>query len=108
MHGHVGALAHDDADVGSGQRGRIVDAIADHGHDVPFAAQPGDEFRLTGVGLARERMLAPVRIVSPLYGTRCSSAVLVEATGRAQFAERSYEADGAERSTVYYAFERAA
>jgi len=54
-----------------------------------------DELPDTGVGLARERMLAPVRIVSPLYGTRCSSAVLVEATGRAQFAERSYEADGA-------------
>lgn len=57
----------------------------------------------TGVGLERERMLAPMRIVSPLYGTRCSSAVLVESSGHTQFAERSYDPDGAERAAVYYA-----
>jgi len=62
----------------------------------------------TGVGLERERMLAPMRIVSPLYGTRCSSAVLVEASGHTQFAERSYDADGAERGAVYYALGPAA
>jgi len=62
----------------------------------------------TGVGLERERMLAPIRIVSPQYGTRCSSAVLVEADGRSQFAERSFDRDGSERATLYYAFEQAA
>ena len=62
----------------------------------------------TGVGLERERMLAPVRIVSPLYGTRCSSAVLVEAGGGTQFAERSYAPDGSEQASVYYALKNAA
>ncbi|HSH08144.1 MAG TPA: NRDE family protein [Burkholderiales bacterium] len=67
-----------------------------------------DELPDTGVGLERERMLAPIRIVAPVYGTRCSSAVLVEADGHTQFAERSYDPDGAERDTFYYAFERSA
>ncbi|MDX1374136.1 MAG: NRDE family protein [Burkholderiales bacterium] len=58
----------------------------------------------TGVGIERERMLAPVRITSPLYGTRCSSALLVEEDGDVQFAERSYGVDGSEGATVYYAF----
>jgi len=63
-----------------------------------------DELPDTGVGLERERMLAPIRIVSPQYGTRCSSAVLIEADGRSQFAERSFDPDGSERETRYYAF----
>jgi len=67
-----------------------------------------DELPDTGVGLERERMLAPIRIVSPQYGTRCSSAVLIEADGRCQFAERSFEPDGSERETLYYAFEQTA
>ena len=62
----------------------------------------------TSVGLERERMLAPMRIVSSLYGTRCSSAVLVEASGHTQFAERSYDPDGSERGAVYYALGPAA
>jgi len=62
----------------------------------------------TGVGIERERMLAPLRIVSPQYGTRCSSAVLIDAKGDAQFAERSFDAEGRERASVYYAFPLAA
>lgn len=61
----------------------------------------------TGVGLERERLLAPLRIVSPQYGTRCSSAVLVQAD-RIQFAERSYAAEGSESGSVYYEFTLAA
>jgi len=62
----------------------------------------------TGVGIERERMLAPLRIVSPQYGTRCSSAVLVDAKGDTQFAERSFDPQGRERASVYYAFPLAA
>jgi uncharacterized protein with NRDE domain len=62
----------------------------------------------TGVGLERERMLAPIRIVSAQYGTRCSSAVLVADAGDTQFAERSYDRRGAEHGSVYFAFRRAA
>ena len=32
LDGHVGARAHGDADVGGGQRRRVVDAVAGHGH----------------------------------------------------------------------------
>ena len=32
-HGHIGATAHGDADIGGRQRRRVVDAVADHGHD---------------------------------------------------------------------------
>jgi len=62
----------------------------------------------TGVGIERERMLAPIRIVSPQYGTRCSSAALVDNAGDTQFAERSYDRRGAEHGSVYFAFRRAA
>lgn len=59
----------------------------------------------TGVGLERERMLSAARIVSPLYGTRCSTALIVERSGRVAFAERSYAADGSEGDTVRFEFE---
>ena len=37
---HVGAAAHGDADIGRGQRRRVVDAVADHGDAAALAAQP--------------------------------------------------------------------
>lgn len=58
----------------------------------------------TGVGAERERLLSAARIVSPVYGTRCSSALLVGADGKVRFAERSYGADGAELDTLRYEF----
>ncbi len=39
LHRHVGAGAHRDADVGGGQRGRIVDAVAGHRDDAALRAQ---------------------------------------------------------------------
>lgn len=63
-----------------------------------------DELPDTGVGLERERLLSPLRVVSDAYGTRCSSAVIFESVGRVQFAERSYGAQGEERDTVRYEF----
>ncbi len=53
---------------------------------VPEDAQLPD----TGVGIAWERTLAPMFIHSPNYGTRSSSAILVEYSGRIHFSERSY------------------
>ena len=44
----------------------------------------------TGVGLALERLLSSIFIASPSYGTRASTALIVEADGRRQIAERRF------------------
>jgi uncharacterized protein with NRDE domain len=44
----------------------------------------------TGVGLQRERILAPLFIRSPDYGTRSSSIVLMEYSGQTTFMERTF------------------
>lgn len=54
----------------------------------------------TGVGLDWERRLAPAFIVSPDYGTRCSTLVKVSREGTVHFEERSYAATGALVGTV--------
>lgn len=76
----------------------LLDLLAD-------TERPGDaELPDTGVGLERERALAAARVVSPHYGTRCSSVLIVDAEGRTQFAERSFEPHGAAGETRYYEF----
>jgi uncharacterized protein with NRDE domain len=49
-------------------------------------------------------LLATAKIVAPAYGTRCSSIVLAGKSGRMQFAERSFDAAGADGSTLRYEF----
>lgn len=48
----------------------------------------------TGVGIELERRLSPAFIADPVYGTRCSSVVLVDAGGAIVFAERRFDAGG--------------
>jgi uncharacterized protein with NRDE domain len=52
-------------------------------------------------------ILAAEKIVAPVYGTRCSSVLLGQADGQMQFAERVFDAAGADGSTVRYEFRRA-
>ena len=66
---------------------------------VPDAALPD-----TGVGLAWERMLSPLFIQSPGYGTRASSVLLIRHNGEVTFAERTFQA-GEPGETRRYAFE---
>lgn len=54
---------------------------------------PDDQLPDTGVGLERERMLSPVFVASPDYGTRSSSAILARASGRLVFCERTFSVD---------------
>jgi uncharacterized protein with NRDE domain len=61
----------------------------------------------TGVGLEWERILAPLFISSPEYGTRSSSIILMEYSGRTTFMERTFlnAANAAEEGeTVTYSF----
>lgn len=53
----------------------------------------------TGVGMAWERRLAPIFISSPLYGTRCSSILIIARTGHVSFKELSW-ADAQEMPRV--------
>ncbi len=58
----------------------------------------------TGVGLERERMLSAMRIVSPSYGTRCSTVLIQRRDGRVQFAERLFTPEGEATDTLRYEF----
>lgn len=66
------------------------------------AGAPDDELPDTGVGLAAERLLAPPFIVSPGYGTRGTTLLLVERGGRATFLERRFDAAFREAGTVRF------
>jgi uncharacterized protein with NRDE domain len=59
---------------------------------------PDDELPATGIALDRERMLSAPFIVSPEYGTRCSSVLAIGYDGEARFTERSFDPAG--RATV--------
>jgi uncharacterized protein with NRDE domain len=51
---------------------------------------PDDELPDTGVGLQWERILSPLFIISPHYGTRSSSVVLLDKSGRVSIRERTF------------------
>ncbi|MBL7993895.1 NRDE family protein [bacterium] len=56
-----------------------------------------DDTRLpdTGVGIELEKILSPVFIRSPKYGTRCSTVILIDKNANVRFVERTYApADG--------------
>jgi len=54
----------------------------------------------TGVGLVRERALSPAFIISPNYGTRSSTVLLVDNHGQVVFIERSFGERGKPGPTV--------
>ena len=51
---------------------------------------PDDELPDTGVGLEWERVLSPIFIESPLYGTRSSTVLIVDSEGRVTLVERVF------------------
>ncbi|RMP66682.1 hypothetical protein ALQ18_00394 [Pseudomonas marginalis pv. marginalis] len=64
-------------------------ALLSDPHTAPFAELPD-----TGVGLATESLLSSVFIASPSYGTRASTALIVNADGTRQMLERSFGPHG--------------
>lgn len=51
---------------------------------------PDDKLPDTGVGLDFERILSSVFVKSPVYGTRCSTVLLIDHKGVLTFSERTY------------------
>ncbi|RPE81450.1 NRDE family protein [Vulcaniibacterium tengchongense] len=66
----------------------LLEALAD------TTPAPDEALPDTGVGLALERRLSPPFVRDPVYGTRCSSVVLVDAEAIV-FVEQRYGPDGA-------------
>ena len=68
--------------------------------------EPADDATLpmTGVSQERERMLSSAFIVSPDYGTRCSTVFTLARDGSADFVERSFDAAGNMTGEVSHAF----
>lgn len=63
--------------------------------------QPADhELPETGIGLEWERVLAPIFICSPEYGTRCSTLLRYNAKGDFFFTEVSWDEKGKETKKI--------
>lgn len=58
----------------------------------------------TGVGIELERMLSPVFIKSPKYGTRCSTVILMDKNSQVNFVEKTYEPVKEQWSEVRFNF----
>ena len=65
---------------------------------------PDDQLPDTGIGLERERRSSSIRILDPVYGTRCSSVLLMRESGEVEFHERSFSHAGGVTGTVNYRF----
>lgn len=67
---------------------------------------PDQELPRTGVSLEMERVLSPVFVASPEYGTRTTTVLIIGRDGKVQFWERSFVPDEAGKwNEVYYEFE---
>ena len=66
---------------------------------------PEEDLPDTGVPEEWERVLAPIFIASPSYGTRSSTVLLIRRDGQVTFAERSFEAGGEPAGTEHHTFE---
>jgi len=58
----------------------------------------------TGVGLEWERILSPVFIKSPTYGTRSSTVLLIDAQDRVTFIEKTFNSDPDHATCLEYKF----
>lgn len=67
---------------------------------------PDEMLPQTGVSLEMERVLAPAFVMSPGYGTRTTTVLLISRNGKVEFWERSFMLDGADKwNEVHYEFE---
>ena len=59
----------------------------------------------TGVSLEWERIFSPIFIVSPTYGTRSSTVLLIDVQDRVTFVEKTFNSDLDHPTSVEYKFE---
>jgi len=96
------------------QKGKMkIEAITEERHfevEHLFEAMRDDELADdkhlpdTGVGLEKERMLSPMFIKSPQYGSRCTTVILVDNQDKVLYAERTYDTATFEYETKYHKF----
>jgi uncharacterized protein with NRDE domain len=86
-------------------RGKVV-VPDDLFHILQDSALPDDEsLPNTGVGLEKERMLAPVFIKSPDYGTRSTTLVFIDKFSHVTFIERTHNTINDLYSDVKFEFQ---
>lgn len=81
---------------------RLADALRNDNVDVPELfelmsdCEPVRDCELphTGVSLAEERMLSPIFVKSPDFGTCVSTVLLIDRSNRVRFCERTFEPGG--------------
>jgi len=68
---------------------------------------PADDISLpdTGVGSQWERVLSPIFITSPTYGTRSSTLIYIDLHGHVTFMERTYNSNPNHFTTVKFEFQ---
>ncbi len=66
---------------------------------------PDESLPQTGVGLEWERILSPIFITSPIYGTRSSTLIYIDQQDRVIFIERSFDSDPDHPKTVRFEFQ---
>lgn len=66
---------------------------------------PDEQLPDTGVGLERERVFSPLFIESPLYGTRSSTVLMIDRSGRVTFVERVFNGDSGPWMTSRFDFQ---
>jgi uncharacterized protein with NRDE domain len=65
----------------------------------------GDQLPNTGVGMAWERILSPIFITSPTYGTRSSTIILIDRHNVVTFTEKTFNSDPEHATSVEYNFQ---
>jgi uncharacterized protein with NRDE domain len=86
----AGLLQHETQELIDGLLAVLADRAVAPDHMLPD----------TGIGVPHERVLSPAFIISPAYGTRSSTVVLVDRHGQVVFIERSFGERGKRGNTV--------
>jgi len=88
----------------------LLSAENDPDHEALFSmladrSAPDDkELPDTGVGLEWERMLSPIFITSPTYGTRSSTLIFIDLNDRVTFIEKTFNSSPDHATTIKHEF----